>query len=93
MPNISINCLLDGKEQGGDFNMSATILVVDDRVGIRRLLQEVLLGAGYKVLTSGGKEAMEITRQNNVDMVLLDMKMSGMDGLETLTELKKNHRI
>ncbi|NLP37317.1 MAG: response regulator [Firmicutes bacterium] len=70
--------------------MSATILVVDDRVGIRRLLQEVLLGAGYKVLTaSGGKEAMEITRQNNVDMVLLDMKMSGMDGLETLTELKK----
>ena len=81
MPNISINCLLDGKEQGGDFNMSATILVVDDRVGIRRLLQEVLLGAGYKVLILRRKEAMEITRQNNVDMVLLDMKMSEWTGL------------
>lgn len=70
--------------------MSATILVVDDRVGIRRLLQEVLQGAGYKVLTAaGGSEAMEITRENDVDMVLLDMKMSGMDGLETLTRLKK----
>lgn len=70
--------------------MSATILVVDDRVGIRRLLQEVLQGAGYKVLTAaGGSEAMEITRENDVDMVLLDMKMSGMDGVETLTRLKK----
>ncbi|NLM51691.1 MAG: response regulator [Firmicutes bacterium] len=70
--------------------MSATILVVDDRVGIRRLLQEVLQGAGYKVLTAaGGSEAMEITRENDADMVLLDMKMSGMDGLETLTRLKK----
>lgn len=70
--------------------MSATVLVVDDRTGIRRLLQEVLQGAGYQVITaSGGAEALELVKKNTVDLVLLDMKMSGMDGLETLTLLKK----
>lgn len=70
--------------------MSATIMVVDDRAGIRRLLQEVLQGADYKVLTaSGGHEAIALINENHVDLVLLDMKMSGMDGLETLTILKK----
>ncbi|MCW3488895.1 response regulator [Dethiobacter alkaliphilus] len=70
--------------------MSATIMVVDDRTGIRRLLQEVLQGAGYQVLTaSGGNDALELVKENPVDLVLLDMKMAGMDGLETLTLLKK----
>ena len=70
--------------------MAATIMVVDDRAGIRRLLLEVLQDAGYKVLTaSGGSEAVEIIKQTKIDLVLLDMKMSGMDGLETLTLLKR----
>lgn len=70
--------------------MSATIMVVDDRMGIRRLLQEVLQGAGYQVITvSGGNEAVELIKKRPVDMVLLDMKMSGMDGLETLTLIKR----
>lgn len=70
--------------------MSATVMVVDDRVGIRRLLQEVLQGAGYTVLAaSGGDEAIDLIRKHPVQLVLLDMKMSGMDGLETLTLLKK----
>jgi len=70
--------------------MTANIMVVDDRVGIRKLLQEVLQDAGYKVLTaSGGSEAVEMIRRTKIDLVLLDMKMSGMDGLETLTLLKQ----
>ncbi|MCR3922041.1 MAG: response regulator [Firmicutes bacterium] len=70
--------------------MSATVMVVDDRVGIRKLLQEVLQGAGYNVVSAaGGAEALDLVKQNPVDLVLLDMKMSGMDGLETLTLLKK----
>lgn len=69
--------------------MVRTVMVVDDRVGIRKLLHEVLHGAGYNVITAaGGSEAIEIIRQQSVDLVLLDMKMSGMDGLETLTLLK-----
>lgn len=70
--------------------MSATIMVVDDRVGIRKLLQEVLQGAGYDVITAaGGDEAVELVQQNSIDLVLLDMKMSGMDGLDTLTLIKQ----
>ncbi|MDW7652223.1 MAG: response regulator [Bacillota bacterium] len=70
--------------------MSATVMVVDDRTGIRKLLQEVLQGDGYQVLTApGGNEAIQIVKKQPVDLVLLDMKMSGMDGLETLTLLKK----
>jgi two-component system response regulator (stage 0 sporulation protein F) len=74
----------------GANDLSATVMVVDDRTGIRRLLQEVLQGDGYQVITaSGGAEALELVKKSTVDLVLLDMKMSGMDGLETLTLLKK----
>lgn len=68
----------------------ATVMVVDDRRGIRRLLQEVLQGAGYYVVTAaGGKEALERIVRLSVDLVLLDMKMPGMNGLDTLTMLKR----
>lgn len=67
-----------------------TVMVVDDRAGIRRLLQEVLQGAGYGVVTAaGGGEAVERISRLAVDLVLLDMKMSGIDGLETLSMLKR----
>ncbi|MBT9140065.1 MAG: Sporulation initiation phosphotransferase F [Dehalococcoidia bacterium] len=70
--------------------MHRKIMVVDDRFGIRKLLCEVLQDDGYQVLTAaGGKEALELLKEHPVDLILLDMKMSGMDGLETLTLLKK----
>lgn len=70
--------------------MSATIMVVDDRVGIRKLLDEVLQSAGYHVITAAsGNEAQNLVRKEKIDLVLLDMKMSGMDGLETLTHIKE----
>lgn len=70
--------------------MPETIMVVDDRLGIRKLLQEVLQGSGYQVFcVAGGAEAVKLIKAQRVDLVLLDMKMSGMDGLETLTLLKK----
>lgn len=70
--------------------MRRKIMVVDDRQGIRRLLSEVLQGVGYQVTTaSNGIEALELVKEQAVDLILLDMKMSGMDGLETLTLLKK----
>lgn len=69
--------------------MNKNILVVDDRLGIRKLLVEVLHSAGYNVIaTASGSEAIEKITEHPVDLVLLDMKMSGMDGLETLTKIK-----
>jgi len=70
--------------------MHRKIMVVDDRWGIRRLLSEVLQDVGYQVITaSSGRDALELVKEHAVDLILLDMKMSGMDGLETLTLLKK----
>lgn len=68
-----------------------SILVTDDRAGICRLLTEILTSYGHRVKTAAdGAEALKVVSKEKFDIVLLDMKMPGMDGLETLTRLKKN---
>lgn len=63
------------------------ILVVDDQPSIRRLLEEILTDEGYAVTTaSNGLEALERIEEDTA-LVLMDMKMPGMDGIETLKEL------
>jgi len=67
-----------------------TVLVVDDQPGIRRLLMEVLTEEGYNVDTAAnGYECIEKTKVLKPDLILMDMKMPGMDGIETLRELKQ----
>lgn len=67
-----------------------TILVVDDQPGVRRLLQEVFALYGYGVvLAATGLEALAAARSYELAAVLLDLRMPGMSGLETLVELKK----
>ena len=67
-----------------------TILVIDDQPGIRRLLTEVLAEEGYGVDTAAnGLEGIEKVRESMPGLILMDMKMPGMDGIETLRELKK----
>ncbi|MDR3579698.1 MAG: sigma-54 dependent transcriptional regulator [Oryzomonas sp.] len=69
--------------------MSKTILVVDDEKDIRISLTGILEDEGYQVLTAdNGVEALECARQELPDLVLLDIWMPGMDGLETLERLK-----
>jgi len=68
-----------------------TILIVDDQPGIRLLLKEVFSKEGYQTFTAGsGKEALELVQEVCPDLVLLDMKIPGMDGIEILKRLKKN---
>ncbi len=70
-------------------NSGSTILVVDDQPGIRRLLMEVLTEEGYSVSTAAnGYEGMQKAKELNPALILMDMKMPGMDGIETLRELK-----
>lgn len=70
--------------------MSYTVLVIDDQPGIRRLLVEVLNEEGYQVVTaSNGYEGLQQAKEHNPQLILMDMKMPGMDGIETLKELKK----
>lgn len=66
------------------------VLIVDDQLGIQLLLMEVFTGEGYAAFrASNGKTALEIVALESPDLVLLDMKIPGMDGLEILRRLKK----
>ena len=66
------------------------VLVVDDQYGIRVLLYEVFGKEGYDTFqAANGKQALEIVVNESPDMVILDMKIPGMDGLEILKEIKK----
>ena len=61
----------------------ATILVVDDKANIRRLLQDYLAEQGYRVLVAeNGREALYVARADKPDLVLLDIMMPEMDGYE-----------
>ncbi|MEO3946103.1 response regulator [Gorillibacterium sp. CAU 1737] len=66
------------------------ILIVDDQNGIRVLLVEVFSSEGYQTFqASNGKLALEIVVQESPDLVLLDMKIPGMDGLDILKRIKE----
>ncbi|MGL4522218.1 MAG: response regulator [Bacilli bacterium] len=70
--------------------MEKKVLVVDDQEGIRFLLNEVFKRKGYVVeLADNGLTALEKAQTFTPDVVVLDMKMPGMDGIETLQHLKK----
>ncbi|MCL6636224.1 MAG: response regulator [Peptococcaceae bacterium] len=66
------------------------ILIVDDQAGVRRLLYETLRNEGYRVETAaGGVEALRKISSRVPSLILLDIKMPGMNGLDTLEELRK----
>jgi len=61
------------------------VLVVDDEAAIRITMEEILGGEGYCVLTAAnGEEALSTLAQEPVDVMLLDLRMDGMDGLQVL---------
>lgn len=65
------------------------ILVVDDEESIRNTLQEILEYEKYSVdLASEGKEALELLKQNEYKLILCDIKMPNMDGIEVLERVK-----
>lgn len=70
--------------------MNKKILVVDDQYGIRILLTEIFNKEGYDTFSAeNGEEALSIVRRKKPRLVLLDMKIPGMDGLEILKRIKR----
>lgn len=69
----------------------ARILIIDDEQGIRDTLAMIFEYASHEVTTaSSGAEGIKILQEaNNVDCILLDVKMPGMDGIETLRKLRE----
>ncbi|MDM5361362.1 two-component system response regulator (stage 0 sporulation protein F) [Peribacillus sp. B2I2] len=69
--------------------MPGKILIVDDQFGIRILLNEVLHKEGYETFqAANGIQALEVLNNHSPDLVLLDMKIPGMDGIEILKRMK-----
>ena len=70
--------------------MDEKILLVDDEEGIRKVLGISLADSGYDVFTaSSGEEALSIFRKERPPIVLTDIKMPGMDGVELLQKIKQ----
>ncbi len=68
------------------------VLVVDDDRDTRDLLQAALEQRGFSVvLTASGKRAIVLARQEEPDLILLDLRLPGMDGYEVLQRLKSSH--
>jgi serine/threonine protein kinase/CheY-like chemotaxis protein len=73
---------------------TARLLVVDDEEMNRDLLSRRLVKQGYQVLiATGGAEALDLVRREPIDLVLLDVMMPEIDGLEVLTQLRETHAL
>lgn len=69
------------------------ILVVDDEKNIRALFEDELDEAGYEVdVADSGKEALEKVEANTPDLVILDVRMPDMTGIEVLGQIRENHK-
>ncbi len=69
--------------------MSKKILVVDDEVGIRESLKKILEKEGFSVETAAnGDEAFKVVRRGDIDLLITDIRMAGMDGVELLKVCK-----
>lgn len=73
-------------------NRREHVLVIDDEADIRESLEEILSLEGYEVTTAeSGAAAIERAKTAHFDLVITDLKMPGMDGIEVLVRLKQLH--
>src|SRR5262249_46626343 len=74
---------------GGAVKNAASVLIVDDEPSIRLMFKTALESAGYKTQEAGsGGAALERLNTRSADVMLLDLKMPGMDGMERLGRLR-----
>ncbi|MCR5591804.1 MAG: response regulator transcription factor [Lachnospiraceae bacterium] len=72
--------------------MAAHILVVEDEEKLARFVELELIHEGYEVTKSGdGREALELATENTYDLILLDIMLPGLNGLEVLRRLGNSH--
>ena len=80
-------------QKGRTMKSKPVVLVVDDQLQNIMLLEGFLVRQGYEIIQAvSGEEALEKLFGNQVDLVLLDVKMPGMSGFETLTKLRADTR-
>jgi len=73
---------------------SARIMVVDDDPQIRRVLRTAFVAQGYEAVDArNGEEALELLRDEKIDLVVLDFNMPGMSGLETCRAIRSSSEL
>ena len=66
------------------------ILIVDDEASVRNLFQSVFAEAGYDVfLAEGGNDALVILKMHDINVIFLDLKLFGMNGIELCHQIRK----
>lgn len=71
----------------------ANILIVDDQLGVRRLLFETFREDKHEVvMAANGKDALKSLENFSPDLILMDMKMPGMNGIDTLRQIRSFNR-
>jgi response regulator NasT len=75
--------------------MAKRVVIAEDEAIIRLDLKEILEGEGYEVVgeTGRGDEAVELVAQHEPDIVILDIKMPGIDGIEAARRISADHRV
>ncbi len=72
--------------------MMRTILVVDDDKNLRRLYKEELEAEGYRIaLATDGRQALDFVAKEKPDLIVMDIRMPEMDGLEAMVRILREH--
>lgn len=71
------------------------ILIIDDEKELLEMLRSIFERAGYhNILTgSSGREGLRLWRENHPDIIILDVKMAGMDGFQVLREIRRTSKV
>lgn len=68
----------------------ACVLVVDDNPSVQRLLRRLVEGLGLEAVIEGdGRRAVRVARQRRPDLILIDMRLPGLDGLEAVRQIRR----
>ena len=87
---LSIDCHLKQVMNQQGFKMKEKILIVEDEKDTREGLCELLEAEGYECLGAGdGNAAIEETKKKNISLIITDLKMPGMDGIELLHHIRR----
>ncbi|WP_112182217.1 MULTISPECIES: response regulator [Paraliobacillus] len=71
--------------------MTRTVLIVDDQLGIRLLLEEIVKGEGYKAIScANGQQALDFVEQAPPDLIVIDFRLPIIDGATVIEKLEES---